>query len=49
MHYDKNCCIVSNVPWRICAKIEQTEDFNLCLGIFLKCEIDFDDEKLILK
>lgn len=38
MCYDTNCNFVGNVPWRMCARIEQTDDFNLCLGFYLKCE-----------
>lgn len=37
-------CIIKNIPWKINAKIEQTEDFDLALGFYVYPE--FDDNKL---
>lgn len=37
-------CVIKNIPWKINAKIEQTENYDLALGFYVYPE--YDDHKL---
>jgi hypothetical protein len=43
MIYDTDCCILKEIPWRMCARVNQTIDYSLGLSFYLKCEIGFEE------
>lgn len=40
IHFSKDWCVIKNIPWRISAKIHETKDFDLYLGVYTKPSCD---------